>query len=114
MKRALVGALLTLWASAGATDPQKPDDAQTFSLDEARVLARQALYAGRFDLARDVAMVLVRADPEDAYAYGVLAAAHSRLDDPKLARAAARLSYKYSETPAERFGAARTAARLCG
>lgn len=112
MKRALFGALLTFWASAGATDPQTPDDAQTFSLDQARGLARQALYAGRFDLARDVAMVLVRTDPEDAYAYGVLAAAHSRLDDPKLARAAARLSYKYSETPAEKFGAARTAASV--
>ena len=112
MKRALVGALLTLWASAGATDPQSQDTEQTFSLQEARVLARQALYAGRFDLARDVALILVRTDPEDAFAYGVLAAAHSRLDDPKLARAAARLSYKYSETPAQKFGAARTAASV--
>ncbi|APX11017.1 surface lipoprotein assembly modifier [Tateyamaria omphalii] len=112
MKRALIGALLTLWASAGSTDPQQSDDSQTFNIEQARVLARQALYAGRFDLARDVAMVLVRADPEDAYAYGVLAAAHSRLNDPKLARAAARLSYKYSETPTEKFGAARTAASV--
>ncbi|MBV7408892.1 MULTISPECIES: surface lipoprotein assembly modifier [Roseobacteraceae] len=112
MKRALVGALLTLWASAGATDPQSSDDTRTFSIEQARVLARQALYAGRFDLARDVAMVLVRTDPEDAYAYGVLAAAHSRLNDPKLARAAARLSYKYSETPEQKFGAARTAASV--
>lgn len=111
MKRTLLAAALTLWASAGAPNPQDTDS-QTFTMQEARVLARQALYAGRFDLARDVAMVLVQADPEDAYAYGVLAAAHSRLNDPNLARAAARLSYKYSETPAEKFGAARTAASI--
>ncbi|WP_299615353.1 surface lipoprotein assembly modifier [uncultured Tateyamaria sp.] len=111
MKRTILAAALALWASAGTTDPQD-SESKTFTIDEARVLARQALYAGQFDLARDVAMVLVHADPEDAYAYGVLAAAHSRLKDQKLARSAARLSYKYSETPAEKFGAARTAASI--
>lgn len=109
MKHTLLAALLTLWASAGAPEPQA-EHTRTLNMAEARILARQALHAGRFDLARDVAMILVRADPEDAYAYGVLAAAHSRLNDRKLARAAARLSYKYSDTSEEKFGAARTAA----
>lgn len=114
MKRALGVVLLVLASGLAATaDTQDSQDGeQAVSLTQARMIARQALYAGRFDLARDVAMVLVRVDPEDAYAYGVLAAAHSRLQDPKLARAAARLSYKYSETPAEKFGAARTAASI--
>ncbi|WP_299207282.1 surface lipoprotein assembly modifier [uncultured Tateyamaria sp.] len=111
MKRALLAALLALLASAGASDPGK-EDSQTFTVEQARVLARQALYAGRFDLARDVATVLVRANPEDAYAYGILAAAQSRLKAHKQARSAARLSYKHSETPAQKFGAARTAASI--
>ncbi|WP_299698989.1 hypothetical protein [uncultured Tateyamaria sp.] len=111
MKRALLATALSLWASAGLTAPET-QDSQTLTMEQARILARQALYAGRFDLARDVAAVLVRADPEDAYAYGVLAAAHSRLNDPKEARSAARLSYKHSQTPAQKFGAARTAASI--
>ncbi|WP_299144754.1 surface lipoprotein assembly modifier [uncultured Tateyamaria sp.] len=89
-----------------------PPPTETITLDEARAVARQALFAGRFELAREIAMGLLQADPEDAYAYGVLAAAHSRLNDPRLARAAARLSYKYSTTPQDKFGAARTAASI--
>jgi len=85
---------------------------ETISLDEARAVARQALFAGRFELAREIAMGLLQADPEDAYAYGVLAAAHSRLNDPRLARTAARLSYRYSDTAQKKFGAARTAASI--
>lgn len=111
MKRALFATALSLWASVGLT-ASETQDSQTLTMEQARVLARQALYAGRFDLARDVAAVLVRADPEDAYAYGVLAAAHSRLNDPKEARSAARLSYKHSETSTQKFGAARTAASI--
>ncbi|WP_299687510.1 surface lipoprotein assembly modifier [uncultured Tateyamaria sp.] len=130
MKRALRAALLVLGGgsvalaqaadvpssppqAARAAPAQTPEqDSGTLTLDEARLLARQALYAGRFEVARQLAMGLLKADAEDPYAYGVLAAAHSRLNDPKLARAAARLSYKYSDTPAQKFGAARTAASV--
>ncbi|MEO1778946.1 MAG: surface lipoprotein assembly modifier [Pseudomonadota bacterium] len=99
---------------AQPTPTQAADQAgsQSLSLEEARVIARSALYAGRYDVARTMAMGLLQADPEDHFAYAVLAAAHSRLDDPKLARAAARLSYKYSDTPGEKFAAARTAASV--
>ncbi len=108
---------LTVSAAAGPTQtedrtPQQQAPAQSLSLDEARLIARSALYAGEFDVARELAMGLLQADPEDAYAYGVLAAAHSRLNNPGLARAAARLSYKYSDTPTEKFAAARTAASV--
>ncbi|MEO1689865.1 MAG: hypothetical protein AAFU61_18400, partial [Pseudomonadota bacterium] len=110
MKRALFAAALALLgATAGAPQPQ---DGQDLTTEQARVVARQALHAGRFDLARDIGLALVRADPEDSFAYGVLAAAHARLDDPKLARAAARLAYRHSDTPDKKFGAARTAARI--
>ena len=110
MIRALLAAAVALWATVAV--PQGAPPSARLSLDAARVLARQALYAGRFDIARDLAMGLLQADPEDPYAYGVLAAAHSRLNDPRLARAAARLSYRYSDTPAQKFGAARTAASI--
>ncbi|MEO0402020.1 MAG: hypothetical protein AAF214_06560 [Pseudomonadota bacterium] len=101
-------------AQGPAQDSAQPiaQGSATITLDEARAVARQALYAGRFDLARQLAMGLLQADPQDPYAYAVLAAAHSRLEDPKLARAAARLSYKYSTPGVEKFAAARTAASI--
>ena len=111
MKRALFAAALALWATAGAPEGT-PQSQATISLDQARLVARRALQAGDFELARQIAMGLVEADETDPYAYGILAAAHSRLEDPRLARAAARLSYRYSETAVQKFGAARTAASV--
>lgn len=110
MKPALLVAALALWATAAV--PQTTTNGATLSLDQARVLARHALKAGDFELAREIGMVLVAADETDAYAYGILAAAHSRMNDPNLARAAARLSYRHSNTSAEKFSAARTAASV--
>ncbi|WP_299729955.1 surface lipoprotein assembly modifier [uncultured Tateyamaria sp.] len=112
MKRALVAGVVALWATVAAPQNAGTDDSATFSLDEARLVARQALHNGQFELARQIAMGLLQADAKDPFAYGVLAAAHSRLDDPRLARAAARLSYRYSETDVQKFGAARTAASV--
>lgn len=111
MWRAVFAAAVVLWASAAGLQAQTTaPDSVTFTLDQARVFARRALDAGRFKLARDLAMGLLKADPEDPYAYGILAAAHIGLDDPKLARAAARLSYSYSDTSTDKFSAARNAA----
>lgn len=112
MKRAFLAAALTLWACAAVPQGAAPQPGATFRLDQARGVARQALDVGEFELARQIAMGLLQADDTDPFAYGVLAAAHSRLNDPKLARAAARLSYRYSDTPAQKFGAARTAAHV--
>ena len=112
MKRALLAAALALWASVAVSQDANQDAGATFSLNQARSVARAALHAGDFELARQIAMGLLKADPEDPFAYAVLAAAHSRLNDPKLARAAARLSYWHSDTRAEKFGAARTAASV--
>ncbi|MEP1356125.1 MAG: hypothetical protein ABJX32_07550 [Tateyamaria sp.] len=98
-----------VWLSLRTSNPWR---GATFNLNQARSVARAALHAGEFELARQIAMGLLQADPEDPFAYAVLAAAHSRLNDPKLARAAARLSYRYSDSSAEKFGAARTAASV--
>lgn len=88
------------------------EDSKTLTLDEARQVAAQALRVGKPELARTLAMGLVKADPKDAFAYGVLAAAHSSMENPDLARAAARLSYKYSTSKDQSFAAARTAGRV--
>lgn len=112
MKRALLVAALALWSTGvSAQDAPAPGYA-TISLNEARSVARRALQLGEFELARQLAMGLLKADETDAYAYGVLAAAHSRMNDVRLARAAARLSYRYANGDAQKFGAARTAASI--
>jgi hypothetical protein len=112
MMRAFLGAALALWATAAVPQADDATARAALTLDQARGLARQALRAGDFDLARQIAMGLIQADETDAYAYGVLAAAHSRMNDPHLARAAIRLSYRYSDTQQAKFGAARTAASI--
>lgn len=103
---AACAALILLCASAAVADEAR------LSLGDARRLAAVALSQGNAVLARDLAMGLLKADPEDAYAYAVLARAHSRLGDDDLARAAARLSYRYAEGPGDRYRAARDAGRL--
>lgn len=112
MKRGLFATALACWATVAVPEGAVPAPAATFSLDQARLVARQALNAGDFDLARQIAMGLVAADETDAYAYAVLAAAHSRMNDPRLARAAARLAYRHADSSAQKFGAARTAASI--
>lgn len=112
MLRALFVAALALWASGAVAQAPAVSPATTLSLDQARLVARRALDVGNFELAREIGMGLLEADATDAYAYAVLAAAHSRMNDPRLARAAARLSYRHSDTAAQKFGAARTAASV--
>ncbi|WP_299623438.1 hypothetical protein [uncultured Tateyamaria sp.] len=112
MIRAALAVAVALWATAAVPQTQDQPERASISLDQARVLARQALHAGDFELARQIAMGLVQADETDAYAYGILAAAHSRMNNPKLARAAVRLSYRHGDSPGAKFGAARTAASI--
>ena len=84
----------------------------TLTLDQARVIATNALRGGDPELARKLAMGLVQADDKDAYAYGILAAAHSQMKNPDLARAAARLSYQHATSPEQSYASARTASRV--
>ena len=110
---ALGAACVALSAPCVATaNASAGDDSETITLDEARQIAARALRAGDAELARTLAMGLIKADPKDAYAYSVLAAAHSKLDNPALARAAARLSYKNATSREQSFVYARTAGRI--
>ena len=91
---------------------QAQEQSSTFTLDQARDLAEKALRRGDLDTARTLAMGLVKADPKDAHAYAVLAAVHSKMNNPDLARAAARLSYKHSPSRTQSYHAAHTAGRI--
>ena len=60
-----------------------PAFSQTFELrlDEGRTAARQAAMQGQFQLARDLALALIQADPNDRPALVVLAAVQPQLGD---------------------------------
>lgn len=103
---------LCVAAFVACATPGSPQPTETLTLNQARSVAAQAIRGGDFELARKLAMGLLQADPEDAYAYSVLTAAHTRLKNPDLARHAARLTYKYSDTPSASFNAARKAGEL--
>ncbi len=101
-------------SQADEPDPKAPPATKSLelSLSDTRVIATSALKQGEFEVARQLAMGLLQADAKDPYAYGLLTAAHARLKNPELARAAARLSYKYSDGKENAFAAARNAGQL--
>lgn len=117
MKRSgLIGAvsafLLSISPLSESQAQQNTNKHTEISLDQARNVAATALNLGEFELARKLAMGLLLADEEDAFAYSILTTAHSKLGNPKLARAAARLTYKYSNTKLESYSAARSAGQV--
>lgn len=81
-----------------------PAVSQTFelSLDEGRVAARQAALQGQFQLARDLALALIEADPDDRTALVVLAAVHPQLGDGREGRRAGVRAFRLSNTNDER------------
>lgn len=108
-RAALALGLLMAWAWAwpGAGAAQTVLD---LTLDEARLLAVQAVLAGDASLAREVASALLDADPDDRAALVVLAAAEPRLGRPRAGRLAAARAWELSATRAQRHEAARLAA----
>ena len=87
-------------------------DTLEFSVQDARQIALRALDVDEFELARKLAMGLLLADATDSHAYTILMQAHAQLGHPKLAKAAARLAYQYSDGKAESFSAALNAGSL--
>lgn len=89
-----------------------PALSQTFelSLDEGRVAARQAALSGQFELARDFALALTTAEPNDRAALIVLAAVQPQLGAAREGRQAGARAYRLSETEDERYEAARLTA----
>lgn len=80
------------------------------SLAEGRIAARNAALGGNFPLARDLALALLEANPNDRSALIVLAAVQPRLGDPRAGRAAGARAFGLSKTDAQRYEAARLTA----
>ena len=64
-----------------------------FSLDQGRIIARQALMAGNAALARALAKGLLQADAHDPYALLILTAAETQLGNPTAGRQAGRAAW---------------------
>lgn len=107
---AALAAALALGLTAGA--PLRAEPGLVLSLEQARQLAAHALAEGNPGLAIQAARGLLQADPTDAFAYYVIAAAEAQRNDPDLSRRAASLAYRHAEPGADRFRSARLAARM--
>jgi hypothetical protein len=101
--RALALALV-LWA--GAAEAQVMTDAAGLREIAARLLAQ-----GDAEQSADMARALLARNPDDRVALILLAAAAPQAGDPAEGRRAAQRAWSLSEQPAERFEAARLAAR---
>lgn len=64
-----------------------------FSLDQGRVVARQALMSGNAQLARALAAGLLQADPNDPYALLIMTASETQLGRPAEGRKAGRAAW---------------------
>jgi hypothetical protein len=80
------------------------------SLEDGRAAARQAALTGQSDLARDFALALTDADPDDRAALVVLAAVQPQLGAPRDGRLAGARAYRLSQTDEARYEAARLTA----
>ena len=89
-----------------ATAQQRVD----LSINEARNLATQALFAGDTALALTVADAILQGVPDDRAALLVIAAGAPRVGDPARGQAAGARAYRLSQTPEERYEAARLTA----
>ena len=76
-----------------------PAGAETvkLSLDQSRMIARQALMTGNAALARALAKGLLQADGDDPYALLILTAAETLLGNPKAGRHAGRAAWTAGE-----------------
>ncbi len=110
LRRWLRRGLLALGLLIAALPPAGAE-AVTFDIPAARAFARQAALSGRPDLARQVALALLARDPGDVEALIALAAAEVQLHQPKLARQAAARAFQLATTRAQRYLAARMAAK---
>jgi hypothetical protein len=82
------------------------------SLNQARILAVEALNAGRPGFAIQLGKGLLKADHRDAQAYYLIAAGYARLNDPVMARRAAGYAYRFARPGADRYQSAQLASRM--
>ncbi|WP_238364313.1 hypothetical protein [Mesobacterium pallidum] len=115
LRRLLASALtaVALPLAALAQAPESPTPAPemvTIPKGEARILMMKSAADGRYDLARALALGLIKAAPDDGQAHYILARANRALGRPVEARQAAARSYRLASSPLQRFQAAQIAA----
>lgn len=87
-------------------------DRVEISIEDGRIIAREAVLSGDPELARDFANALLQADPADRSALLILASAQAHLGNPTAARLAAEKAFAASDTPQQRYEAARLTALM--
>ncbi|RUS59381.1 DUF560 domain-containing protein [Pseudorhodobacter sp. E13] len=100
------------------TEPAQTELAQSepeqarLSVQDARVLGLEAIRLGRPELAAEIAMALLAADPADSFGHFLMANSLMRMNEPRMAERAAKQAYRYAKTPEQSFQSARLAADL--
>jgi hypothetical protein len=100
----LIGLAPAVWAQSG--------DSVEITLEEARILAVQALQTGNPGLAIQLASGLLQADPKDPLAHYLIASGHAQMGQPRASRRAAAKAYRFSPPGPDRFRSAQLAARM--
>lgn len=105
--RKLTGLVLAVCVTGSAISAQTSID---LSLQEARDLARQALFAGNSALALDLARAVLSQEPDDRAAWILVAAAAPQQGDTATGRRAGARAFALSQTDEHRYEAARLTA----
>lgn len=98
---------LALWLIASSTSAQTTVD---IPIDQARVIATRALFAGETDVALQIANGLLEINPDDRSALLIVAAGAPRVGDARAGRRAGARAYALSENDDQRYEAARLTA----
>lgn len=108
----IAAAVLALFATAAtAADTGAPATGRlSFSLPQARAAMHRSGREGNIALARQLALAVIEANPEDGEAQYVLAQSARRLNRPAEAYRAATAAYRLAETDLQRFQSAQIAA----
>lgn len=105
-----IKAAIAAFAVAGIVTHAQAQDRLEIPLDEARAIARQSLSDGHPGVALQLAQGLLQADPDDRDALILLAAAYAQLGQPADSRRIGARAWRQSDTPAQRYEAARLTA----
>ncbi|MCA0870106.1 hypothetical protein LCL97_04685 [Seohaeicola saemankumensis] len=88
------------------------DDDVALTLGEARQIAVHALQNGNPGLAAQLARGLLKANPDDGFAYYIIASAEAQQNRPTASRKAASKAFRHAAKPVDKFSAAQLAARM--
>jgi hypothetical protein len=111
LQRAVLAGLI-LSAPIATAQTTLPAAQSKLSKDDARQLGLAAIRQGRADVAAEVALALLAAEPKDSFAHFLMATSLMKLKEPAAAEVAAKRSYRYAKTPEQEFQSSYMAADL--